>query len=143
MIEIGRLKKLKDAGGEFAYARHAKRRFSNDSASKTTGPFPPKLSGQSTGKSCRRRYPWRGLKRLPTSDRATFTIWPACKSSGRPPSIFPSTALRTSSAEVERGANFAWCHREHDRRRGESPLDMFVDSNLLIYGEVLRKSRII
>ena len=82
-----------------------------------------------------------GPQRLPTLGRGHVYHMACMQNSVPPRSMFRSTVLRTSSAKWgARTRPFRRLCRSRTRRKAwwsiTPPLDMFVDSNLLIYGEV-------
>jgi chorismate mutase/prephenate dehydratase len=141
VIEIGRLKKQKDAEANLhTPAREAAiiERLINQNP----GPFPSDAIRPVYREIMSASLSLEGPQKVAyLGPRATFTHMACMQKFGSSAQYVPVTSIKDVFNEVERGrANFGVVPIENTTEGVVNyTLDMFIDSNLLIYGEVLQE----
>jgi chorismate mutase/prephenate dehydratase len=141
VIEIGRLKKAKDAdanlhtpGREAAIVERLTRQ--------NTGPFPSEAIRSVYREIMSASLSLEGPQKVAyLGPRATFTHMACMQKFGSSAQYVPVNSIKDVFSEVERGrANFGVVPIENTTEGVVNhTLDMFIDSNLLIYGEILQE----
>ncbi|RPH81509.1 MAG: prephenate dehydratase [Nitrospiraceae bacterium] len=141
VIEIGKLKKQRDAEANL----HTPAREAAIIARLTqqnTGPFPSEAIRPVYREIMSASLSLEGPQKVAyLGPRATFTHMASLQKFGSSPQYIPVNSIKEVFSEVERGrANFGVVPIENTTEGVVNhTLDMFIDSNLLIYGEVLQE----
>lgn len=139
VIEIGKLKRQNDAGANLhTPAREAE--IIHRLTSRNPGPFPSDAIRSVYREIMSASLSLEGPQRVVyLGPRATFTHLASRQKFGESAQYLPVTSIKDVFTEVERGrANFGVVPIENSTEGVVShTLDMFIDSSLLIYGEVL------
>jgi len=141
VIEIGKLKKLRDAEANLhTPAREAA--IIARLTERNTGPFPSEAIRSVYREIMSASLSLEGPQKVAyLGPRATFTHMASLQKFGSAPQYIPVNSIKDVFSEVERGrANFGVVPIENTTEGVVNhTLDMFIDSNLLIYGEVLQE----
>lgn len=141
VIEIGRLKKLKDADAHLHTPAREAAIF--DRLSKqNTGPFPTEAIRAVYREIMSASLSLEGPQKVAyLGPRATFTHMACMQKFGSSAQYIPVNSIKDVFSEVERGrAHFGVVPIENTTEGVVNhTLDMFIDSSLLIYGEVLQE----
>jgi chorismate mutase/prephenate dehydratase len=141
VIEIGRLKKQSDNEANL----HTPRREAeivDRLMNRNTGPFPNEAIRSVYREIMSASLSLEGPQRVAyLGPRATFTHLACIQKFGNSAQYLPVNSIKDVFNEVERGrANFGVVPIENSTEGVVNhTLDMFIDSNLLIYGEVLQE----
>ncbi|HJT22124.1 MAG TPA: prephenate dehydratase [Nitrospira sp.] len=141
VIEIGKLKKQKDAEANLhTPAREAA--IIERLVKQNSGPFPSEAIRPVYREIMSASLSLEGPQRVAyLGPRATFTHMACMQKFGSSAHYVPVNSIKEVFSEVERGgANFGVVPIENTTEGVVNhTLDMFIDSNLLIYGEVLQE----
>ena len=141
VIEIGRLKKQQDAEANLhTPAREAA--IIERLVKQNTGPFPSEAIRPVYREIMSASLSLEGPQKVAyLGPRATFTHMACMQKFGSSAQYIPVQSIKEVFSEVERGrANFGVVPIENTTEGVVNhTLDMFIDSNLLIYGEVLQE----
>jgi chorismate mutase/prephenate dehydratase len=141
VVQIGRLKILKDAGANLhTPAREAA--IIERLVAQNTGPFPSDAIRPVYREIMSASLSLEGPQKVAyLGPRATFTHMACTQKFGASAQYVPVNSIKEVFSEVERGrANFGVVPIENTTEGVVNhTLDMFIDSNLLIYGEVLQE----
>lgn len=141
VIEIGKLKKQQDAGANLhTPAREAA--IIERLVKQNTGPFPSEAIRPVYREIMSASLSLEGPQKVAyLGPRATFTHMACMQKFGASAQYIPVNSIKEVFSEVERGrANFGVVPIENTTEGVVNhTLDMFIDSNLLIYGEVLQE----
>ncbi|HMU53434.1 MAG TPA: prephenate dehydratase [Nitrospira sp.] len=141
VIEIGRLKKQQDADANLhTPAREAA--IIERLVAQNTGPFPSEGIRPVYREIMSASLSLEGPQKVAyLGPRATFTHMACMQKFGSSAQYIPVHSIKEVFSEVERGrANFGVVPIENTTEGVVNhTLDMFIDSNLLIYGEVLQE----
>jgi len=141
VIEIGKLKKQKDADANLhTPAREAA--IIDRLMRQSRGPFPTEAIRSVYREIMSASLSLEGPQKVAyLGPRATFTHMACMQKFGSSAQYVPVTSIKDVFSEVERGrAHFGVVPIENTTEGVVNhTLDMFVDSNLLIYGEVLQE----
>jgi len=141
VIEIGKLKKLKDSEAHLhTPAREAE--IIDRLTKRNTGPFPTDAIRPLYREIMSASLSLEGPQKVAyLGPRATFTHMACMQKFGASAQYVPVNSIKEVFSEVERGrANFGVVPIENTTEGVVNyTLDMFIDSNLLIYGEVLQE----
>ena len=141
VIEIGRIKKEQDAGANLhTPAREAA--IIERLVSHNSGPFPSEAIRPVYREIMSASLSLEGPQKVAyLGPRATFTHMACMQKFGSSAQYIPVHSIKEVFNEVERGrANFGVVPIENTTEGVVNhTLDMFIDSNLLIYGEVLQE----
>jgi chorismate mutase/prephenate dehydratase len=141
VVEIGRLKRESDSDANL----HTPRREAeiiDRLVQRNTGPFPNEAIRPVYREIMSASLCLEGPQRVAyLGPQATFTHLASIQKFGSAPLYVPVTSIKDVFEEVERGrANFGVVPIENTTEGVVNhTLDMFVDSNLLVYGEVLQE----
>lgn len=141
VIEIGRLKRLSDGGANLhTPAREAA--ILDRLMKQNAGPFPNEAIRPVYREIMSASLSLEGPQRVAyLGPRATFTHLASMKQFGESAHYVPVTGIKDVFSEVERGrAHFGVVPIENSTEGVVNhTLDMFIDSTLVIYGEVLQE----
>lgn len=141
VVEIGKLKKQQDAEANLhTPAREAA--IIERLVSQNTGPFPSDAIRPVYREIMSASLSLEGPQKVAyLGPRATFTHMACTQKFGASAQYVPVNSIKEVFSEVERGrANFGVVPIENTTEGVVNhTLDMFIDSNLLIYGEVLQE----
>lgn len=141
VVEIGKLKKQQDAGANLhTPAREAA--IIERLVSQNTGPFPSDAIRPVYREIMSASLSLEGPQKVAyLGPRATFTHMACTQKFGSSAQYVPVNSIKEVFSEVERGrANFGVVPIENTTEGVVNhTLDMFIDSNLLIYGEILQE----
>jgi chorismate mutase/prephenate dehydratase len=141
VVEIGKLKKLKDSEAHLhTPAREAA--IIDRLTKQNTGPFPTEAIRPLYREIMSASLSLEGPQKVAyLGPRATFTHMACTQKFGASAQYVPVGSIKEVFSEVERGrANFGVVPIENTTEGVVNyTLDMFIDSNLLIYGEVLQE----
>jgi chorismate mutase/prephenate dehydratase len=141
VVEIGKLKKLKDSDAHLhTPAREAA--IIDRLMKQNTGPFPTEAIRPLYREIMSASLSLEGPQKVAyLGPRATFTHMACQQKFGASALYVPVGSIKEVFSEVERGrANFGVVPIENTTEGVVNyTLDMFIDSNLLIYGEVLQE----
>lgn len=141
VIEIGKLKKLQDSEANLhTQAREAA--IIERLTRQNTGPFPSEAIRPVYREIMSASLSLEGPQKVAyLGPRATFTHMACVQKFGSSAQYVPVNSIKEVFNEVERGrANFGVVPIENTTEGVVNhTLDMFIDSNLLIYGEVLQE----
>jgi len=141
VIEIGKLKKQRDAEANLhTPAREAA--IIERLVNQNTGPFPSEAIRPVYREIMSASLSLEGPQKVAyLGPRATFTHMACMQKFGASAHYIPVNSIKEVFSEVERGrANFGVVPIENTTEGVVNhTLDMFIDSNLLIYGEVLQE----
>ncbi len=141
VIEIGKLKKLKDAEAQLHTPAREAAIFERLSQ-QNTGPFPTEAIRAVYREIMSASLSLEGPQRVAyLGPRATFTHMACMQKFGSSAQYIPVNSIKDVFSEVERGrAHFGVVPIENTTEGVVNyTLDMFIDSSLLIYGEVLQE----
>ena len=141
MIEIGKLKKLKDAEAPLHTPAREAAIFERLSQ-QNTGPFPTDAIRAVYREIMSASLSLEGPQKVAyLGPRATFTHMACMQKFGSSAQYIPVNSIKDVFSEVERGrAHFGVVPIENTTEGVVNhTLDMFIDSSLLIYGEVLQE----
>ena len=141
VVEIGKLKKQQDASANLhTPAREAA--IIERLVGQNTGPFPSDAIRPVYREIMSASLSLEGPQKVAyLGPRATFTHMACTQKFGSSAQYVPVNSIKEVFSEVERGrANFGVVPIENTTEGVVNhTLDMFIDSNLLIYGEVLQE----
>lgn len=141
VIEIGKLKKAKDAEANLhTPAREAA--IIERLVKQNSGPFPSEAIRPVYREIMSASLSLEGPQKVAyLGPRATFTHMACMQKFGSSAHYVPATSIKDVFSEVERGrAHFGVVPIENTTEGVVNhTLDMFIDSNLLIYGEILQE----
>jgi chorismate mutase/prephenate dehydratase len=141
VIEIGRLKKAKDADANLhTPAREAA--IIERLVKQNPGPFPSEAIRPVYREIMSASLSLEGPQKVAyLGPRATFTHMACMQKFGSSATYVPANSIKDVFSEVERGrAHFGVVPIENTTEGVVNhTLDMFIDSNLLIYGEILQE----
>jgi|SRR5678809_167757 chorismate mutase / prephenate dehydratase len=141
VIEIGKIKKQKDAGANLhTPAREAA--IIERLVQQNSGPFPSEAIRPVYREIMSASLSLEGPQKVAyLGPRATFTHMACMQKFGSSAQYIPANSIREVFSEVERGrVNFGVVPIENTTEGVVThTLDMFIDSDLLIYGEVLQE----
>lgn len=141
VVEIGKLKKQRDADANLhTPAREAE--IIERLVKKNSGPFPSEAIRPVYREIMSASLSLEGPQKVAyLGPRATFTHMACMQKFGSSAQYVPVTSIKDVFSEVERSrANFGVVPIENTTEGVVNhTLDMFIDSNLLIYGEVLQE----
>src|SRR5687768_5951070 len=141
VIEIGKLKKLKDSEANLhTPAREAE--IIDRLTKRNTGPFPTDAIRPLYREIMSASLSLEGPQKVAyLGPRATFTHMACMQKFGASAQYVPVNSIKEVFSEVERGrANFGVVPIENTTEGVVNhTLDMFIDSSLLIYGEILQE----
>ncbi len=141
VIEIGRLKKEKDAGANL-HTPGREAAIIERLTKQNHGPFPSEAIRSVYREIMSASLSLEGPQKVAyLGPRATFTHMACMQKFGSSVQYVPANSIKEVFSEVERGrANFGVVPIENTTEGVVNhTLDMFIDSNLLIYGEVLQE----
>ena len=141
VIEIGKLKKLKDSEAHL-HTPASEAEIIDRLTKHNTGPFPTDAIRPLYREIMSASLSLEGPQKVAyLGPRATFTHMACMQKFGASAQYVPVNSIKEVFSEVERGrANFGVVPIENTTEGVVNhTLDMFIDSNLLIYGEVLQE----
>ncbi|ALA56790.1 prephenate dehydratase [Nitrospira moscoviensis] len=141
VIEIGKLKKERDAGANL-HTPGREAAIIERLTKQNTGPFPTDAIQSVYREIMSASLSLEGPQKVAyLGPRATFTHMACMQKFGSSAQYVPVHSIKDVFSEVERGrANFGVVPIENTTEGVVNhTLDMFIDSNLLIYGEVLQE----
>lgn len=141
VIEIGKLKKEKDAAANL-HTPGREAAIVERLSKQNTGPFPTGAIQSVYREIMSASLSLEGPQKVAyLGPRATFTHMACMQKFGSSAQYVPVHSIREVFSEVERGrANFGVVPIENTTEGVVNhTLDMFIDSNLLIYGEILQE----
>lgn len=141
VIEIGKLKKEKDANANL-HTQGREAAIIERLTKRNTGPFPAEAIRSVYREIMSASLSLEGPQKVAyLGPRATFTHMACMQKFGSSAQFVPVRSIKEVFSEVERGrANFGVVPIENTTEGVVNhTLDMFIDSNLLIYGEVLQE----
>jgi len=141
VIEIGKLKKEKDANANL-HTQGRETAIIERLTKRNPGPFPSEAIRSVYREIMSASLSLEGPQKVAyLGPRATFTHMACMQKFGSSAQFVPVRSIKEVFSEVERGrANFGVVPIENTTEGVVNhTLDMFVDSNLLIYGEVLQE----
>jgi chorismate mutase / prephenate dehydratase len=141
VIEIGKLKKERDAGANL-HTPGREAAIIERVTRQNTGPFPTDAIQSVYREIMSASLSLEGPQKVAyLGPRATFTHMACMQKFGSSAQYVPVHSIKDVFSEVERGrANFGVVPIENTTEGVVNhTLDMFIDSNLLIYGEVLQE----
>lgn len=141
VIEIGKLKKEKDADANL-HTQGREAAIIERLMKRNTGPFPTEAIRPVYREIMSASLSLEGPQKVAyLGPRATFTHMACMQKFGSSAQYVPVHSIKEVFSEVERGrANFGVVPIENTTEGVVNhTLDMFVDSNLLIYGEILQE----
>ena len=141
VIEIGKLKKEKDANANL-HTQGRETAIIERLTKRNTGPFPAEAIRSVYREIMSASLSLEGPQKVAyLGPRATFTHMACMQKFGSSAQFVPVRSIKEVFSEVERGrANFGVVPIENTTEGVVNhTLDMFIDSNLLIYGEVLQE----
>lgn len=141
VIEIGKLKKEKDANANL-HTQGRETAIIDRLTKRNTGPFPVEAIRSVYREIMSASLSLEGPQKVAyLGPRATFTHMACMQKFGSSAQFVPVRSIKEVFSEVERGrANFGVVPIENTTEGVVNhTLDMFIDSNLLIYGEVLQE----
>ena len=141
VVEIGKLKKEKDANANL-HTQGRETAIIERLTKLNTGPFPAEAIRSVYREIMSASLSLEGPQKVAyLGPRATFTHMACMQKFGSSAHFVPVRSIKEVFSEVERGrANFGVVPIENTTEGVVNhTLDMFIDSNLLIYGEVLQE----